>query len=160
MAPRDDPYRSQRVGLRIWACRDTRKKTGRKHIGHAPADLPLINGDQRCFPRDRDQPHPQADRAGDKGTTTSACSLRRIRRGERDEAAENKHGCPFHPDEGGTYYVRPNAALHEEKSRCAHSRAKVQEAKKNCKIIADRKTREKTSAFSLTCDKRLCNDLR
>ncbi len=50
--------------------------------------------------------------------------------------AEKKHGHLFPPEEKGTYYVRPNPALHIEKFTVRPlAERRVQEAKKDCKIL-------------------------
>ena len=52
------------------------------------------------------------------------------------EQAEQKHGCVFPAEEGGTYFVRPNPALHIEKFTVRPlAEKKVAEAKRDCKNI-------------------------
>jgi hypothetical protein len=50
--------------------------------------------------------------------------------------AEKKHGHLFPPEEKGTYYVRPNPAMHIEKFTVRPlAERRVQETKKDCKIL-------------------------
>ena len=52
------------------------------------------------------------------------------------EQAEQKHGCVFPAEEGGTYYVRANPALHIEKFTVRPlAEKKIPEAKRDCKVI-------------------------
>ena len=52
------------------------------------------------------------------------------------EQAEKKHGSIFPPEMGGTYFARPNPALHMEKFTVRPlAEKKAGEAKKDCRIL-------------------------
>ena len=138
-ALRDDHTRSHVFGFtHLGLVEMTRKKTGR-NIGDTLQEIcPYCNGDARVL-------SPVSMVAKIKKQTMQVLrgsnNKRMLIEAHPDVvealvSTEQKHGCVFPADAGGTYYVRANPSLHIEKfSVRPLAEKRVAEAKKDCKIV-------------------------
>ena len=138
-ALREDHTRSHVFGFtHLGLVEMTRKKTGRSISDTLQQVCPYCNGDAKVL-----APETVINRIRKQTLQVikGSNNKRMLIEAHPDvvtamEAAEQKHGCLFPLEEGGTYYVRPNATLHIEKFTVRPlSEKKVPEAKKDCKII-------------------------
>ncbi len=116
----------------------TRKKTGRSIADTLQEVCPYCNGDARVL-----APETMVGkiRKQTMQVLKGSNNKRMLIEAHPDvvaamESAEHTHGSVFPAEAGGTYYARPNPALHMEKfSVRPLSDKRVNEAKKDCKIL-------------------------
>ena len=138
-ALRDDHTRSHVFGFtHLGLAEMTRKKTGRSISDTLKQVCPYCGGDAKVL-----APETMITRIRKQTVQVirGSNNKRMIIEAHPDvvEAmlkAEKKHGHLFPQEEKGTYYVRPNPALHVEKFTVRPlAERRVQEAKKDCKIL-------------------------
>ena len=138
-ALKDDHTRSHVFGFtHLGLVEMTRKKTGRSIADTLQVICPYCNGDARVL-----APETMVGRVRKQTMQVlkGSQNKRMLIEVHPDVltamlAAEKKHGRLFPAEAAGTYYVRPNAALHMEKfSVRPLAEKRVQEAKKDCTVV-------------------------
>ena len=138
-ALREDHTRSHVFGFpHLGLVEMTRKKTGRSIADTLQQICPYCNGDAKVL-----APETMISRIRKqtvqviKGSNNKRILLEAHPDVvEAMERAEKKHGPIFPPEEGGTYYAKPNPALHIEKFTVRPlAEKRVAEAKRECKIL-------------------------